>query len=74
MNNKERVKILRKESNRLSKKLGLQVWCGCQASLDCNIVMDINPYSVNLKTGHYFGYDLMDGKYKGVCLKEWLKE
>ena len=37
-------------------------------SLECisGEIMDVNPYSINLRDGSYFGMDLIDGEYKNV--------
>lgn len=29
-------------------------------------IMSVSPYSIDLRNGHYFGRDLLDGEYKNV--------
>jgi len=61
---KEKVKICREESNRLSGRLGVQVWCRFNLWIGDKKCIDVNPYCVNLKTGEYQTHErnLMTGK------------
>jgi len=70
------IKKLRGEADRLTKEAGTQIWCEFQFPIPSNRdnAMMINPYSVNLKTGLYWGRDLASGEYRTVNLKEELKE
>jgi len=79
---KKRVKICRKESDRLSKVIGKQVWCEFTFTWVNKRVkrgfqgIDINPYCVNLKTGDYGSErDIFTGRWiRDINIKKILEE
>lgn len=79
---KQVVKEARKESDRLSKEHEIRMWVGFHQDSDCSNtyscckgegVFDINPFSVDLKTGMYAGTCLMCGEYTFTNIKKWFK-
>jgi len=61
---KKIVKELRKISDMLSSKLGTRVWCEFNLHISDDLVLEINPYCPNLKTGVIeMVRDLMSGKW-----------
>jgi hypothetical protein len=72
---KELTLKARKESERLTKEFGTQVWCEFQWQLEDQwsnnepVVFLINPYCPNLVTGCYTGEELLTGKYLYVNFK-----
>lgn len=68
------IKELRKEQDDLNRKHGknYQIYVSLSVFINKNCIMDVNPFSVNLKTGTYFGRNLRDGEYIAVNLKPLL--
>lgn len=66
------IKNLRKEIPVLNKKYGYTIYISVNVFINKECIMDVNPFSVNLKTGAYFGRNLIDGEYLTVSLKPLL--
>lgn len=65
------IKALRKEAKGLVKKYNnYNIHISISLEAVGGEVMDVNPYSLDLRTGIYFGRDLIDETYKTVRLWE----
>ena len=69
---KKLVKSLRKENNELCNRYNSDnIYISFSLQATTGEIMEINPYSLNLRNGSYFGRDLIDGEYKNVRLWKW---
>lgn len=68
------IKELRKEQDDLNRKHGrtYQIYVSLNVFITKECIMNVNPFSVNLKTGTYFGRNLKNGEYIAVNLKPLL--
>ena len=68
----EIIKLLRKEAEKLVEKYdNHNIHISISFPSTEGEIMDVNPYCLDLRTGIFFGRDLIDGKYKKV--KFWEK-
>lgn len=62
---KELIRALRKEATILWKKY-YNVYISVNLKAITGEIMEVNPYCLDLRSGKYFGRDLIDGEYKTV--------
>ena len=64
---KKLIKLLRKEANELCNRYNNKnIYISISLEATTGEIMEVNPFSLNLRSGMFFGRDLIDGEYKKV--------
>lgn len=62
------IRKLRNEQDTLWKKYNNHnIFLEISLKATTGEIMEVNPYSFDLRNGKYFGRDLLDGEFKHVC-------